>query len=147
MKFYSNNHSFSACQLRFCGAVRTRHSNVYMRVRRTLFQRSRRYSRYMDTILLLRFDETYEPTFHRLHCAKPFSYVHLTVSSTYMKQRKCFRSCLSRKTSRKSMNIDIAAIVRIKTFAFVRDCMRENTLKKILFYRDSLNANFSETLP
>lgn len=35
----------------------------------------------------------------------------------------------------------------IKTFAFARDCLRENTLKKILFYRDSLNANFSETLP
>lgn len=49
--------------------------------------------------------------------------------------------------SKKSMNIDIAAIVRIKTFAFVRDCLRENTLKKILFYRNSLNANFSETLP
>lgn len=35
----------------------------------------------MDAILLLRFDETYEPTFRRLHCAKPFSYVHLTVNS------------------------------------------------------------------
>lgn len=35
----------------------------------------------MDAILLLRFDETYEPTFRRPHRAKPFSYVHLTVSS------------------------------------------------------------------
>lgn len=82
MKFYSNNHSFSACQLRFCGAVQTRHGNVYIRARRTLFQRSLRRSRYMDTILLLRFDETYEPTFRRLHRAKPFSYVHLTVNRT-----------------------------------------------------------------
>lgn len=38
--------------------------------------------RCVDTILLLRFDETYEPTFRRLHRAKPFSYVHLTMSST-----------------------------------------------------------------
>lgn len=87
VKFYSNNHSFSAYQLRFCGAVQTRHGNVYIRVRRTLFQRSLRCSRYMDTILLLRFDETYEPTFRRLHYAKPFSYVHLTVSSTNEMER------------------------------------------------------------
>lgn len=53
---------------------------MYIRARRTLFQRSTG-SRYMDTILLLRFDETYEPTFRRLHRAKSFSYVHLTVNS------------------------------------------------------------------
>lgn len=131
MKFYSNNHSFSACQLRFCEAVQTRHglTCIYAFAVHCFKEVC---SQYMDTILLLRFDETYESTFRRLHYAKPFSYVHLTVSSTKWRG-KIFSLLFIEGNFSKKLNKDITAIVCIKTFAST----------EIVYYREnSLNIFF-----
>lgn len=74
----------------------------------------------MDTILLLQFDETHEPTFHRLHCARPFSYVHLTVSSTNEIEGRNIFALVEGNFLKKEKEIDSEDyyddIVRIKTF-------------------------------
>lgn len=101
MKFYSNNHSFSACQLRFCAGPyeRAKPGRVYTRVvahfkeGAGLSARSpaRSLARDMDTILLLRCSDSTKlaytcglradipPAAMR---AEPFARAHLTMGHT-----------------------------------------------------------------